>query len=78
MSIDDDIKAAWAAYENPKWPQILTAVTPDFERGYRDGRASVTDEVAAVLAIFDSFILIASDSDDCRFQAARDRLRALL
>jgi len=39
---DNNIRAAWAEYKSPKWPQILTAMTDDFEQGYRRGYAAAT------------------------------------
>ena len=46
MTDDTKIRAAWEAYHGKPWPgSYLPAIPPAYSRGYRDGRASLADEI---------------------------------
>ena len=72
--IDDDIRAGWKKAKHGRYEWCAIPGVPTmYQRGYRDGRASVTAEVAEVIGY-----LAETWGDDDQSRATRDRLRALL
>jgi hypothetical protein len=69
MSIDDDIRDQEERFH-------VAPATLAYLQGYRDGRASVTSEVAKAIEALDALAVL--HGDGILSKSARDRLRALL
>ena len=77
MTDETKIRAAWEAYHGPiaELDGYIPATPPTYDRGYRDGVASISEEVRSVLEQLDHLAEVWGDEDV--FRRCRDRLREI-
>lgn len=77
MTDDTKITEAWARYHGPPLPgdDEIPQAPPAYVRGYRDGVASISEEVRSVLEHLDHLAEVWGDEGV--FRRCRDRLREI-